>query len=174
MLLPPSAADDAELVTTLTDLTNAVYAKAEKGLWIGDTDRTDPAEVAGFVRAGEIAVARLDGAVAGSVRIQRLAADLGEFGMLVAAPAVRGTGVGRELVRFAEEHSRAAGCTRMQLELLVPREWTHPSKEFLAGWYGRLGYRVVETATIESAYPNLAPQLATPCDFLVYHRDLAG
>jgi hypothetical protein len=28
----------------------------------------------------------------------------------------------------------------MQLELLVPRDWRHPSKEFLKSWYGRRGY----------------------------------
>ena len=89
--------------------------------------------------------------------------------MLVAAPAHRGTGVGRELVRFAEEH---AGRPVMQLELLVPREWSHPSKEFLAGWYGRLGYRPVRVDTVDESYPDLAPLLTTPCYFRVYHKDL--
>ena len=47
-----------------------------------------------------------------------------------------------------------------------------PSKVFLATWYGRLGYRLVRTGIIEEAYPHLAPLLATPCDFEVYHKDL--
>ncbi|MET9263977.1 GNAT family N-acetyltransferase [Amycolatopsis sp. NPDC004079] len=171
-VLPPSAAEDAALVALLTELVNTVYAKAEAGLWAGSADRTNASEMAGLVRAGEIAVARLAGDVVGSVRIQRLAEDLGEFGLLAASPEVRGAGIGRELVRFAEDHWRAAGCTRMQLELLVPRGWTHPSKEFLAQWYTRLGYRVVETSTIDGPHPELAPLLATPCDFLIWHKDL--
>ena len=61
----------------------------------------------------------------------------------------------------------------MQLELLVPREWTHPSKQFLADWYDRLGYRVTQRADLAEDYPHLAPSLATPCDFLVYRKDLA-
>jgi hypothetical protein len=60
----------------------------------------------------------------------------------------------------------------MQLELLVPRGWTHPTKEFLAAWYMRIGYRVTRTGAIDEAYPALAPLLATPCDFVIYHKRL--
>ncbi|KDN19864.1 GNAT family N-acetyltransferase [Amycolatopsis rifamycinica] len=170
-VLAPSAG--AAVIERVTGLVNEVYAEAEKGLWRGSTDRTTAGEVAGFVRAGEIAVAFVDGDVAGAVRIRRLDAATGEFGMLAADPARRGLGVGRELVRFAERVSRDAGCREMQLELLVPREWTHPSKQFLAEWYGRLGYRVTHRADLAEDYPHLAPSLATPCDFLVYRKDLA-
>ncbi|MFB9689360.1 GNAT family N-acetyltransferase [Amycolatopsis plumensis] len=169
-LLPPSA--DHAVIERVTALVNQVYAESEKGLWLGSTDRTSVAEVAGFVAAGEIAVAFVEGDVAGSVRIQRLDEATGEFGMLAADPARRGTGVGRELVRFAERVSRDAGCREMQLELLVPRDWTHPSKQFLAEWYGRLGYRVTHRADLAEDYPHLAPSLATPCDFLIYRKDL--
>ncbi|MDT8913780.1 GNAT family N-acetyltransferase [Amycolatopsis sp. PS_44_ISF1] len=173
-LLPPSAAADEELVGAVTALVNQVYATAEAGLWAGPADRTSAAEIAGLVRAGEIAVTRLGGRLAGSVRVRRLADGAGEFGLLAAAPDVRGAGIGRALVRFAEGRCRSGGCAEMQLELLVPRGWKHPSKEFLAGWYGRLGYRVVRTASIGQAYPHLAPLLATPCDFLVYRKDLTA
>ncbi|WIY07043.1 GNAT family N-acetyltransferase [Amycolatopsis mongoliensis] len=170
-LLPPSAG--AAVIARITALVNQVYAESEKGLWLGSTDRTSTDEVAGFVRAGEIAVAFVDGDVAGSVRVQRLDAATGEFGMLAADPARRGLGIGRELVRFAERASRDVGCREMQLELLVPREWTHPAKKFLAEWYDRLGYRVTHRADLAEDYPHLAPSLATPCDFLVYRKDLA-
>ncbi|SFW90219.1 GNAT family N-acetyltransferase [Amycolatopsis australiensis] len=169
-LLPPSA--DVAVVTRIAELVNQVYAESEKGLWRGTTGRTSADEVAGFVRAGEIAVARVAGDLAGSVRIQRLDEKTGEFGMLAADPARRGAGIGRELVRFAERTSRDAGCREMQLELLVPREWTHPSKQFLAEWYERLGYRVTHRADLAEDYPHLAPSLATPCDFLVYRKAL--
>ncbi|WIX89080.1 GNAT family N-acetyltransferase [Amycolatopsis sp. DG1A-15b] len=169
-LLPPSAG--AAVIERVTGLVNQVYAESEKGLWQGSTDRTSADEITGFVRAGEIAVASVDGDFAGSVRIQRLDDATGEFGMLAADPARRGLGVGRELVRFAERVSRDAGCREMQLELLVPRTWTHPSKQFLAEWYGRLGYRVTHRADLAEDYPHLAPSLATPCDFLIYRKDL--
>ncbi|WP_290060966.1 GNAT family N-acetyltransferase [Amycolatopsis solani] len=168
--LPPSGLVSAGRIA---DLVNLVYAEAEKGLWCESTDRTSADEVGAFVRAGEIAVATVDGALAGSVRVQRLDDATGEFGMLAADPARRGAGIGRELVRFAEQTCREAGCREMQLELLVPREWTHPSKQFLAEWYARLGYRVTHRADLAGDYPHLAPALATPCDFLIYRKDLA-
>lgn len=173
-LLEPGAADDAALVERLTGLVNEVYAASETGLWNDGASRTTAAEIAGFVRAGEIAVARLgpDGEVVGCARIQRWDDTTGEFGMLAANPDHRGAGVGRALVRFAEERSRGEGRSTMRLELLVPRTWTHPAKAFLAQWYERSGYRVIRRGTIDEDYPHLAPLLATPCDFLIWHKQL--
>ncbi len=173
--LPTAAATDADVVPQLTDLINRVYAEAEEGLWVDGATRTTAAEVADLVGAGEIAVARRDGHdehIVGSVRIQQLDDELGEFGMLVADPAHRGEGIGRDLVRFAEDRCRRQGRAIMQLELLVPRNWTHPSKAFLDAWYTRIGYRPLRTGTIEETYPHLAPLLATPCDLVIYHKPL--
>jgi hypothetical protein len=60
----------------------------------------------------------------------------------------------------------------MQLELLVPRHWRHPTKAFLAAWYGRRGYRLVRTTAFDESYPHLAPLLATPCDLQVHQKEL--
>jgi GNAT superfamily N-acetyltransferase len=158
----------------ITDLTNEVYSVAEDGLWTDGATRTTVDELAELTRAGQIAVARLRGRVVGCVRVQRLDEGTGEFGMLAADPGYRGVGVGRELVRFAERKFRAEGLRTIQLELLVPRGWTHPTKEFLAAWYSRIGYRVARTGTIDEAYPALAPLLATSCDFVIYHKGLAA
>ncbi len=171
-LLASAAASDSELVGEITDLVNRVYAVAEDGLWIEAATRTTMREMTELIAAGQIAVARIDGRIVGSVRIQRLDAGTGEFGMLVADPAHRGQGIGRELVNFAEELSRQRGLEVMQLELLVPREWKHPTKEFLRAWYTRIGYRPVRSGTIDESYPQLAPLLATPCDFVIYRKDL--
>jgi GNAT superfamily N-acetyltransferase len=172
-LLPAAAGDDAPLMRRITDLTNEVYLVAEDGLWKEGATRTTVDEIAELTRAGEIAVARLDGAVVGSVRVQRLDDATGEFGMLAADPAHRGLGVGGGLIGFAERKCQDEGLRTMQLELLVPRDWTHPSKVFLDEWYTRLGYRVARTGTIDEAYPELAPLLATPCDFVIYEKDLS-
>lgn len=172
-IVPPGAAEDNVLVSELEALVNSVYAVAEKGLWVAGAARTTSAEVAELIAAGQIAVARVEGRIVGAIRIQRLDTGEGEFGMLVADPAHRGTGVGRELVRFAEHRSREQGLDTMQLELLVPREWSHPTKEFLKAWYTRIGYRPVRNGRIEESYPWLAPHLATPCDFVIYHKSLA-
>jgi GNAT superfamily N-acetyltransferase len=171
-LLEGTAGTDADLVERLTGLVNRVYASSERGLWHNGATRTNAAELAGLVEAEEIAVATVDGRLAGAVRVHDVSDVTAEFGMLAAAPEHRGIGVGRALVDFAERHSRARGRQTMRLELLVPRAWRHPSKVFLDAWYRRLGYRVTRTTSVESSEPELAPLLATPCEFLVYEKRL--
>ncbi|MET8764414.1 GNAT family N-acetyltransferase [Lentzea sp. NPDC004782] len=167
-----SFVEDAGLAAEIADLVNRVYAEAEAGLWLDGAARTSEAEVAGLIRAGQIAAVRSDGRVTGAVRLQQLDEELGEFGMLVAAPEARGTGVGRVLVSFAEQWGREHGLARMQLELLVPQTWDHPVKEFLREWYTRIGYRVVRKGDLADDHPALVEHLACPCDFLVFHKEL--
>jgi GNAT superfamily N-acetyltransferase len=171
-MLAPVAARDTELVAAATDLVNKVYGESEQGLWADSAARTTTEEVADFIQAGELAAAYLDGELVGIVRIQQLDAETGEFGMLAADPAVRGRGIGRDLIRYAEDTCRARGHRFMQLELLVPRHWKLASKEFLAQWYTRLDYRLERVGAIDEAYPHLAPLLATPADFRIYRKQL--
>jgi len=165
-------AGDTELADGLATLVNAVYAVAEKGLWRAGFTRTNPAEMAELIAREQIAVAERNGDVAGTVQIEDVEGEAALFGMLAAAPGHRGAGVGRALLDFAEARSRDRGRRTMQLELLVPRGWQHPSKEFLKSWYGRRGYKVSGTGAMDELYPHLAPMLACPCDLLRYEKPL--
>jgi GNAT superfamily N-acetyltransferase len=171
-LLDATDSREHALVDQLARLINDVYRTAESGLWRDGADRTTASELAELIAAGQIAVAKRDGGIAGCVRLHDVAEDASEFGMLVADPDQRSTGVGHALVDFAERHSRERGLRAMQLELLVPRGWSHPNKEFLKSWYGRMGYRLISARRIDDAYPHLAPLLATPCDLAVYEKPL--
>lgn len=170
--VPPAVADDDAEVGRIVELVNRVYAEAEKGLWLDGAERVDRPGVVAMIRAGELVVARLRGRLVGTVRIQRLDDGLAEFGMLVAGPGHRGLGIGSTLIAFAEDSAREQGIGRMQLELLLPQAWTHPVKEFLRASYSRIGYRQVRTGRLADAYPALQPQLATPCDFAIFHKSL--
>ncbi|MEV4637552.1 GNAT family N-acetyltransferase [Actinoplanes sp. NPDC049548] len=172
-MLTPASAADGELVATLTAMINVAYADGERGLWRDGAARTSDAEIVGLIEDGQVAVARLGGKTVGFVRLQQPAPDVAELGMLVAGADVKGTGVGRELVRFAEDWARGRGVPTMQLELLVPLEGTHPFKEFLRGWYTRLGFRPVGSGDVADVHPELAPLLAVPCQFLLFRKDLA-
>jgi GNAT superfamily N-acetyltransferase len=172
--LPASSAADASVVASITGLVNSVYRTSEDGLWIEGALRTTESEVADLIRRGEIATAASGGDIVGSMRVQQLDATTGEFGMLAADPERRGLGIGRELVVFAEEWARQHGLASMQLEVLRPRDWTHPSKTFLTQWYERIGYRHIRSGALEEAHPALAPLLATPCDFAVYRKELSA
>jgi ribosomal protein S18 acetylase RimI-like enzyme len=171
-VLDAARAGDAALAAEIADMINTVYAGAERGIWREGATRTTAAEIAELVAAGEIAVATRGGELAGSVRLRDVAEDTSEFGMLAAATAHRGTGVGRALVDFAEATSRERGLRAIRLELLLPRTWRHPSKEALKAWYGRRGYELVGAGTIEAAHPHLAPMLATACELAVYEKAL--
>ena len=171
--LDAAASRDTELVKRLTELVNDVYVTAESGLWKDGFTRTTPSEFAELIAAAEIVAATAaDGSIVGSVRLHRISEDTSEFGILVADPDRRGLGIGRALVDFAEQDSRDRGLRAIQLELLVPRAWRHPSKEFLKSWYGRRGFRLVELRRMDDAYPQLAPLLATPCDLEVHEKPL--
>jgi GNAT superfamily N-acetyltransferase len=172
--LPASSAADATVVATITALVNSVYSGSEEGLWMKGALRTTEAEIAELILRGELAAATSGGAIVGAVRVQRLDAMTGEFGMLAADAERRGLGIGRELVAFAEEWARRQGLASMQLEVLTPRTWSHPAKVFLMQWYERIGYRQIRTGGLDEAYPALAPLLATPCDFAVYRKDLSA
>lgn len=168
--------DDADLTLAgaLSDLVNDVYAVAEAGMWVEGATRTTADEMRSFIAAGEVFVARgPDGRIVGSVRLHDVAPRVSEFGILVSARDQRDLGIGRALLDEIEQRSRDRGHEAMQLELLVPREWSHPTKEFLTAWYGRRGYRLVRTAALEDNYPHLAPLLATPCDLQIHRKALS-
>ena len=166
-------ADDAVFVETVTDMVNLVYADAEKGMWVDGTDRATPGEIAAMIAAGRLVIARdEDGTLVGAMQLQRLPTGEGELGMLVAHPERRGAGLGKDLIAYGESWARAQGLTTMQLELLYPSTWTHPVKKFLYDWYTRLGYRVIGTGDLADDYPDLVARLATPCDFLIFHKPL--
>jgi GNAT superfamily N-acetyltransferase len=171
---PAASADDAAIVTAIADLVNGVYMIAEAGLWVDGARRTNADEIAELIRQQEVATARIGGELAGAIRVHALDGGTAEFGMLAADPARRGIGVGRALVAFAEAWAVDRGFARMQLELLVPTSWQHPSKQFLREWYSRIGYREVKTGTLGEIYPELEPLLATQCDLLVFRKSLVG
>lgn len=173
-LLAVEGARDGEIVEGLVRLVNAAYAVGEAGLWLQGTTRTTTEEIAEAIRSGTMLAATVDGRLVGCASVRPLGGDTADLGLVSAAPDHWGSGIGRELVRFAEELMRSRGATTMQLELLVPEGSTHPEKERLRDWYSRLGYRVTRAAPFEDVAPHLAPRLAVPCEFLIFHKPLAS
>jgi len=171
-LLAPDQGHDEALVDELARLVNNAYAVGEAGLWLDGTTRTTPAEIADAIRSGGVLAATHERRLVGCAYVRPLDAGTADLGLISTAPDQWGSGIGRRLVRSAEDLMRSRGMTTMQLELLVPKEWTHPEKDRLRAWYTRLGYRVVRTAPFDQIAAHLAPQLATPCEFLIFHKAL--
>ena len=164
----------ADNIKYLSDLINEIYDDAESGMWKRRGIRTNPGEVERLLRAQALILAEIDRVLVGSVNVNLLSNGVGKFGMLVANRKYRGEGIGSALVKHAERWAREHACHTMRLELLTPRHWTHPSKEFLRQWYSRIGYAPKTTEPFESMHPELVPELATDCDFTIWHKSLAS
>jgi GNAT superfamily N-acetyltransferase len=170
--LAPDEARDEVLVEELVRLVNGAYTVGEAGLWLDGSTRTGRGEIAEAIRNGGMLAATLEGRLVGCAYVRPLDGGAADLGLLATAPERWGGGVGRQLVRSAEQLVRSRGATTMQLELLVPKGSVHPEKERLRGWYTRLGYRVVRSAPFEQVAAHLASQLATPCEFLIFRKPL--
>jgi len=162
----------ADNIKRLSDLINEVYDDAESGMWKRKGVRTNLAEVEGLLRAQALILAEIGGALVGSVNVNLMRDGVGELGMLAADLNHRGKGIGSALVDRAENWARNMACHTMRLELLTPRNWTHPSKEFLKNWYSRIGYKPQAAESLEILHPELVPELATECDFTVWYKSL--
>lgn len=159
-------------IKRLSNLINEIYDEAESGMWKRKGFRTHPAEVERLLRAQALILAEIDGVIVGSVNVNLMSNGVGEFSMLVVDRKHRGEGIGSALVNHAEAWARENGCHTMRLEILSPRYWTLPSKTLLRQWYSRIGYRPQTTELFKSMYPDLVSELATECDFIVWHKSL--
>lgn len=177
---PASAAEDEQLIAHLCRIINEVYTVAEDGIFTPEYRRTNPAELKTFLLAQKLAIASRSATsplspptnVVGCVRISRATDTMGNFGTLVAVPESRGTGLGRQLVDFAEDYCRGWGATVMQLELLVPMTFQHKLKVWVQAWYERLGYKVVRLEDFAHDYPALAPMLLDETEYRIFEKKL--
>lgn len=160
-------------ITRITELINIVYDEAESDLWKPETSsRTHNAEVESFIKKDGFLIAEKNDEIVGVCKLGKQDAEICEFGMLAADPAMRGVGIGRDLVSAAENWGRSGGYKKMRLEILTPRHWKNESKEFLKVWYTRLGYAPHFTAPFEEISPHRMDDFATDCDFTVWLKDL--
>jgi GNAT superfamily N-acetyltransferase len=173
-LLATRAAEDAAVVEEIAGVINGAYALSERDLWVEGTVRTTPEDIAEAIRGNGMLLATIEGRIVGCACVRALDESTADLGFVSAAPGHRGRGIGRELVRAAEELVRSRGARTMQLELLVPQGWVHPEKDQLRAWYVRLGYRITRAAPFDEVAVHASSQLATPCEFLVFRKPLGA
>lgn len=140
---PPRAATVAD-VPALVRLVNAAYRV--EAFFVRD-DRTSEADIVSRLTTegcGFLVVDDPGDALAAAVFV-RVQSERGYFGMLSVDPARQQQGLGRLLVRAAEEHCRAAGCRVMEIDVVNIRPELPP-------YYAALGY----VATATAPFPNPA------------------
>jgi GNAT superfamily N-acetyltransferase len=183
---PPqeAAAQDDKLVKYITELVNRIYFETEASFWTPEFERTNANEIRDYLRNRALALAwRGDSSfeqhgdlrkdLLGCVNVKMFPdEETGEFGMLACNSEARGIGVGRELLRFAEDEARRRGAKHMRLELLQGDGWKHDFKERIEGWYGRKGYQLVRVDDVEKNWASLVPLLAKPMVMKVFAKEL--
>jgi len=168
-------AANAGLVEKVVLIVNEAYTRGEEGMWKGTASRTNIEEMTSFLSDGRIILAyeAATGAIVGSILVtHNFGEHLGELGMLCVAQTHLRQGLGKILVKAAEDHCRLKGCTEMRLELLKPAKFVHPVKTWLHEWYTSLGYIQGNSEDFASAFPRIAPLLACDCLFTVYKKQL--
>jgi predicted N-acetyltransferase YhbS len=116
-------------VARMTQIINAAFS-IEAFI---EGSRMDDVPMSELMRKGEFLVAEDDsGRVLGCVYTE-LRGERAYFGMLSVDPSLQGTGLGRFLVKAAEDHCRERGCRWMDISVLSPRTELLP-------FYGKFGY----------------------------------
>lgn len=159
-----------ELITHTTDLINTAYLAGESDFWLPGWQRTTEAGVTKLIMAGQLIGAYINDRLVGCIKSEQLDSETHGLGMMAVESVQQGTGLGRQLFQFVEDEGREAGAKRMQVELLMPKEWVKPSKELLWAWYLRRGYEETGRCEIEEMIPELRGLLKTPCDLIIMKK----
>ncbi|QIN80668.1 GNAT family N-acetyltransferase [Rubrobacter marinus] len=94
------------------------------------------ADYAALIRAGEVYVL-VDGSVVAGVLVLRPLEDAVLVENVAVRPSYQGSGLGRELMRFAEEFAHESGAREIHL-------YTNERMTENIAFYERLGYREIE------------------------------
>jgi predicted N-acetyltransferase YhbS len=127
----------AEEVEALTRVINAAFVVERPFI---EGDRIDDCGTREFMEKGIFLIAEDSAGTAGCVYCE-LRGERGYLGLLAVYPQRQGRGLGRELMRAAEEYFLGAGCRAIDLRIVSARSG-------LPEFYGKCGYE--ETGTTES------------------------
>lgn len=163
---------DENQVGFLISMVNGVYQDSEGDLWKDEHRRIANPRMLEIIAKGELLLAISEGVIYGCIHLEPMGNLMAKFKMLVTNPQFKKMGIGSLLVGFAESEARKNGKSKMQLELLVPTEFSHPDKVFLSNWYTRIGYKKVAAHDVDYVHQGLSKLLKTGCKAEIYHKDL--
>ena len=143
-----------DLEDELTVMINQAYAETERDMWSQSVIRCDfiPKPICQMIEEREMIVAYLDGQLAGCVYFNiDQETKLCYFSLLAVKSECRGFGIGTKLVDYVEFLAKERGAIAVECDTLTLAEHSanetenfETTKKFVAGWYVKLGYEIVE------------------------------
>lgn len=124
-----------------------------------DGERTNPDHIGELMTKGTFLLAEDDGGLVGCVYIEPRGVRW-YLGLLSVEPGRQRSGLGAFLMAAAEDHSRAAGATVIDLQIVNLRTE-------LPGFYRRFGYEETGTAPLPAQM-----QVKQPCHFIQMSKKL--
>lgn len=144
-------------IAAVAALVNRAF-EVEKFFVVGD--RTTEDDIAAKLDAGVFFVAEHRDRFVGCVYTERRAGSRGYIGMLAVDPSRQRTGLGRQLMRVAEQHCLQAHCAEVLITVLNLRTELFP-------FYRSQGYREQGTAPYTDSH-----RATQACHFVVMAKPL--
>jgi len=162
--------DEVEIIVALVN--SAYRGEASRAGWTTEADlldgqRTDAEEITRLIGAKDslILVCIRNDEIVGSLHLERVDASTAYMGMLVIRPVLQGQGLGKRLIREAEEMAHAEwGVTRLQI-------WVITLRHELIVYYERLGYRRTSQIRPFPADPRYGIPKVTGLQFEVLEKN---
>jgi len=166
-------AENLEIVNEIVRVVNAAYERGEDGLWADENHtRTNSGEVVTLLRSSQLVLIFWGSEIVGSALVKPISEGVVELGMLAVTGKFLRKGLGNMLVKAVESRARDLNARILQLELLAPVGFQHPAKSWLERWYLNMGFEKQGTEPFEKHFPSFAKQLAVPCTFTIYRKNL--
>lgn len=148
---------DTHDVDRIVTLVNRAF-EVEAFFVVGD--RTTPAQVIEKFANGVFFLLESRDRLLGCVHAEAREGGRGYIGMLAVDPASQGQGIGRQLMKVAEQHCVQAHCTDVILTVINVRTELPP-------FYRSLGYRESGTAAYSDAH-----RATQPVHFIIMSKSL--
>lgn len=159
-------------VTELTILINSAYrGETSKKGWTTEADlldgiRTDEESLKKLTETPDNFLLKYteDKKISACVLLEKQRQKL-YLGMLTVSPELQGKGIGKKLLKAAEEKARELNCTKIEMTVISVREE-------LINWYEKHGYK---NTAVKKPFPMHDPKFGIPkthLEFIVMEKEI--
>lgn len=142
--------EEWEFIKTQAD---QIYFQNEKEFWEKEYYRISKDDCITLIKKKELFVLANQKEILGFVCIKNSLDDL-SFSMLTVIEKYQKNGLGNLILKHIIEKAEADDFKTISLEILCPKNWEHPQKEFLIKWYEKMEFNYTRSFLFESLYPS--------------------